>query len=363
MRPPRVAWKHLDAFAGPASRIVVCIALLSGSCRNGRESVELELRGRAMGTTWRLLLVDDPGSVDLAVLRAELVGILEGLESEMSHWREDSVVSRFNRAPPGVPIEISPALAELILEARGLHELTEGALEITILPLVELWGFGPSGPRHRPPGEGEIAGSLQRVGLRHLSMDRLPGGAFALGKTTAGVQIDLSAIGKGFAIDRLARYLDRRGHGSYLIELGGELRARGVNASGRVWRVGLEEPDPDSVGRVRCRVRLENMAIATSGDYRLFFRDPAGESQSYSHLIDPRTGRPVDHGLASVSVIAASAARADGLATALLVLGPDRGHDLAERIGLAAAFVARTATGFEERVTAAFRAARIEVER
>ena len=185
-------------------------------------------------------------------------------------------------------------------------------------------------------------------------LERLPSGSWTLEKTNPRLEIDLSALGKGFAIDRVAEYLDRRGFESYLVEFGGELRARGTSARGEVWRVGLEEPDSTTVGRVRRRIALDGRSIATSGDYRTFFRERKAGSRVYSHIIDPRTGRPVSHGLTSVSVIHRSATRADGLATALMVLGPERGFDLAMSEGLAATFVVRTAAGLRERSTPRF---------
>ena len=195
---------------------------------------------------------------------------------------------------------------------------------------------------------------MKHVGTAHLQLAERSTGRFLLSKGISNLEIDLSALAKGYAIDQLAEYLSERGFDNYLIDLGGELRARGTSANGEAWQVGLEQPDIRSIGEIRSAIALKDSAIATSGGYRNFMRDTKGDGRSHSHIIDPRTGRPVAHNLVSVSVIDSTAMRADAWATALIVLEPDEGYELAMKRRMAATFVVKTADRLTERATEAF---------
>jgi thiamine biosynthesis lipoprotein len=295
--------------------------------------------GASMGTTWSVSLVA-PGLADGE--RREIAQAIEAridrVDELMSTWSPDSELSRFNRSTSTSPIPLSAETLEVFRVAAEVSELTGGAFDVTVSPLVAAWGFGATDRAPGPPPPDELERARARVGYRLLELD-LEGGS--LRKRDAATVCDLSAVAKGFAVDEAGRALLERGHRDFLIEVGGEVLARGRRPDGARWRVAIERPDPGqrAIHRV---VELEGLAMATSGDYRNYIEV---DGERFSHLIDPRTGRPVASGVASVSVVEPTAARADALATGLAVLGPERGYALAEREGLAAYFLVRHGEG------------------
>jgi thiamine biosynthesis lipoprotein len=305
--------------------------------------------GETMGTTWSVriaaqaLTPDERERIEGAVLTR-----LDEVNRLMSSWDPDSELSRFNRAGAGEPFPASLPILTVFRVAQATSELSDGAFDVTVGPLVDAWGFGAGERLPRGPQAAELARLRDRVGWRLVAVDPAAG---MLTKQHAGVVCDLSGVAKGYAVDRVAEALGELGYASFLVEIGGELRGRGRKLDGSPWRVAIEAPDP-AARRLHRTVPLENAALATSGDYRKFYRE---EGRWLSHLIDPRTARPVDHGLASVSVLHPKAVWADAWATALIVLGPERGPAVAEREGLAAHFIVREADGrFAERSTRAF---------
>ena len=304
-----------------------------------------------MGTTYTVTVVGR--GVDdrrLGGLRAAVERALDDVDATMSHYRPDSDLSRFNRWRDAAPFTVAPDLLGVVRESIAISRMTGGAFDVTVAPLVDAWGFGAPGPAAAPPSAAEIAALRQDVGYLHLAVDEA---SSTLRKRRPGVRIDLSAIAKGHGVDRAARALAEGGIADYLVEVGGEVRARGVTETGAPWRIGIERPrpGPPAVHRV---VPLRDGALATSGEYRNFY-DLAGAR--VSHTIDPRTGRPVTHRLRSVSVLADRCVRADGLATALEVLGPDEGYALAVERGWAALFVVEQEDGaLRDRLTPAFEA-------
>jgi len=225
--------------------------------------------------------------------------------------------------------------------------MSGGAFDITVGPLVNLWGFGAAGIAQQPPGQADIDEALQTTGFEQLQTDC---GKPALRKRLAKLHVDLSAYAKGYAVDRLATLLDEAGIADYLVEIGGEMRMRGSNASRQKWAIAIETPS--RAGRtVQTIIHLTDAAVATSGDYRNYFEY---DGAVFSHTIDPQSGYPVTHEAASVTVIADNAAFADGVATALLVLGPKAGMELAEREQIAAYFLLRMGDEIEERMSSLF---------
>jgi len=332
---------------------VVAAALLAVSGCAKRPAVEHAFGGPVMGTRYAVkiarLPAADPGApFDAGALETAVDDRLAQINERMSTYLEDSEVSRFARAPADDWFGVSEETARVVAAALRLGEVTSGALDITVGPLVELWGFGKSGDREVPDPEA-LAAARARTGPDKIEARLEPP---ALRKGAPDLAIDLSAIAKGYAVDEVARLLDEAGIEGYLVEIGGELRARGTRADGSVWRVGVEEPRPGrrSVHRV---LPARDVAVATSGDYRNFFEQ---DGVRYGHTLDPRTGEPVRHALGSVTVLDPSCMRADGLATGLLVLGPEEGFDTAERLGAAALFLVREDGGVRERATAAFEA-------
>ena len=284
-------------------------------------------------------------------LRVAIQGRLDEMEGRMSHYRADSELSRFNRARTTEPRPMSRETLGVIAEALAASRASGGAFDVTVGPLVAAWGFGPEGRARAAPAEARLAEIRSRVGFGLLEVDPA---ASTLRKLREDVVIDLAAIAKGYAVDAIASLLGEFGFDHHLVEIGGELRARGTNEAGAAWRVAIERPVP-GIPEAQRIVPLSDAALATSGDYRNFY-DLDGVR--VSHTIDPRTGRPVTHGLRSVSVIAVRCAPADARATALHVLGPDDGHALAVEQGWAALFVTDDGAGrLVERETPAFTAA------
>ena len=309
------------------------LILLLAACGESRRQ-EYELSGPVMGTSFSVKLVNPPAAVDRDALATAIGDRLETIEQRFSTYRPSSELSHVNTTLTTDWIPVSAELCRVVEAAITVSRQTNGAFDVTVGPLVNLWGFGPDGNRTAPPEELQVAEARSSVGYEKLETDCAEP---ALRKALPGVYIDLSAIAKGHAVDMIAALLDNRGFGNYLVEIGGELRMRGHNAEGRDWAIAIEKPS-DNERAVQTIMRLTGLAVATSGDYRNFFEYGGVR---YSHTIDPRTGFPVTHNGASVTVIAASATEADALATGLLVLGPEDGLALAKHEGIAARFLVR----------------------
>ena len=314
-----------------------------------------EFGGGTMGTTWavRVVTVDAWPRAERDRVAGEIQAVLDDVESKMSHYDPSSELSRFNRGRTTRPFPVSAETFEVFRQARRLSELTAGALDVTVAPLVNAWGFGPVEPDRFPPDAGRLSRALEHVGHAGIELDEA---ASTLRKTDPAIEADLSAVAKGYGVDRVADALRAAGLGRYLVEVGGEIVASGTNQLDGPWRIGIESPVAG--GGIQRVVPLRDRAMATSGDYRNRREVDGGW---VSHTIDPRTGRPVEHRLASVSVVADTCLAADGLATALEVLGPDDGYALAVERGWAALFLIRGADGaIAERATPVF-AALVEV--
>jgi thiamine biosynthesis lipoprotein len=295
------------------------------------------LDGATMGTSYTVKIAGrNLSPARLAALHADVHAAFAAVDERMSLYRPDSELIRVNAHPAG-RVAVSPALLEVIGEAQAMARLSAGAFDPTVAPLVEAWGFGPGGP-HGLPSAATLASGRRTVGHAGLVLDAA---TRTVTKAMDGLALDLGGIAKGRGVDAAAAVLVAAGIPGFMVEAGGEVVTRGVNASGRRWAIGIEEPDAWP-RRARLVLPLGDEAIATSGDYR-FYVEHAG--RRYAHAIDPATAAPVAHGLASVSVIAADAMRADALATALLVLGPERGMALAQRLDLAAHFIIRDPDG------------------
>ena len=234
-------------------------------------------------------------------------------------------------------------------EALRVSRLSGGAFDISVAPLVDLWGFGPSSREDTIPSDADVQARLKLTGYTHLYLQENPR---AMRKDLPSLSVDLSAIAKGYAVDQVVSYLDSLNLSDYLVEIGGELRAKGNNAQGHPWNVAIEQPN-SKVRTVHRVVHLENQAVATSGDYRNFFERGGVK---FSHTINPNTGRPITHNLTSVTVIAESCMKADALATAFLVLGPEAGYALARREQVASLFISTNDDGYLERATPAIQA-------
>lgn len=329
---------------GPPTALLLLV-LVACAPRGG----PVHLQGPAMGTTYSVTVATRPSGVGPRALQAVIDAVIADADRTLSTWNPGSAISQFNAARGTDWIPVPEALVEVIAEAQQVSRETAGAFDVTVAPLVRLWGFGERRGPAAWPDAGAIEAARANSGFQRLELRAQPP---ALRKREAALELDVAGIAPGYAVDRIAAGFDALGVGDYLIELGGEIRARGHREAGGPWRVAVERP-VSGERRPYAIVELDGAAVSTSGDYR-DVRELEG--RRISHTIDPRSGRPVDHDLASVTVIDASAARADALATALMVLGPDAGYEFARERGIAALFLVRGpgASGFYERVTASF---------
>ncbi|MBT8088537.1 MAG: FAD:protein FMN transferase [Gammaproteobacteria bacterium] len=300
-----------------------------------------------MGTTFNVVLVAPGDELDDGALQADISAQLAQINALASTWLEDSQLSLFNASRSTDWIEVSSEFCEIIEQALEVCGLSRGAFDITVGPLVNLWGFGPGGQAVEPPADELIEATMAVVGYEGLETRCAEP---ALKKRHADMYVDLSGWAKGYAVDRIAKILDEYGLTDYLVEIGGELRVRGHNAGEENWAIAVEAPST-SMRRPQSVLRLSNLSVATSGDYRNYFDH---DGRQYSHTIDARTGRPVEHDLAAVTVVDDLAAFADAMATALLVLGPEDGPALAENLGIAGYFLVRNETGIQELTTSEF---------
>ncbi len=308
------------------------------------ESV-LELRGETMGTTWSIRVAGEGLGLDLRHrIEVETSRRLADIDGWMSNWNPDSDVSRFNRHHDTTGFPVAHETAALVAFAVELSKWSGGAFDITVGPLVGLWGFGADARVGPPPSDHEIREALGHMGARSLRVGRgAPGSGGFLRKNDPAVEIDLSAIAKGFGVDHLAAGLLELGREDFLVEIGGEVYAAGERPSGGPWRVAIEQP-LDDARAIHTVVGLSDQAMATSGDYRIFYRVP-DERDRIAHTIDPRDGRPVENGPASATAVARSTTEADAWATTLMVLGAPEGLELAEQWGIGAMVLMRDESG------------------
>ncbi|WDH55257.1 FAD:protein FMN transferase [Pseudomonas chlororaphis] len=300
--------------------------------------------GPTMGSTYSIKYVRRAGLAAPSEVQAQVERILAQVDRQMSTYRSDSDIERFNDLPANSCQAMPAAVLRLIEIGQQLSRDSQGAFDLTVEPLLNLWGFGPQGRGEAVPSDTALAQVRQRVGYTHL---RIEGDQLC---KDAAVEVDFNSIAAGHAVDRIAARLAEMGIDSYLVEATGELKAVGRKPDGSAWRIALEEPRDDRQLAERV-IAVDGYGVSTSGDYRNYFQR---DGQRYSHAFDARTGRPVEHGLASVTVIHPAAVMADGLSTLLLVLGPERGWDYAEKHDIAAFFVIRADTGFVTRSNRAF---------
>jgi len=301
-----------------------------------------QLAGATMGTRYHLTWTergDAPGPEQVAVAVED---ILERINASMSTYRPDSEISHFNQLPVGQWFAVSEGFYQVFVMSRSVSLASGGAYDVTVAPLVNLWGFGPTGVTDMPAPE-VIKAALSEVGLSHIEVDD---GQRALRKLSP-VQLDFSSIAKGYGVDLLALWLEQQGIVDYMVEIGGEIRVGGMSPRATAWRIAVEKPDP-MVREVTATLEISGLAVATSGDYRNYFEH---EGVRYSHSIDPRTGWPVRHDLVSVTVVHESAALADAWATALTVLGREAALRTAQSQQLAVYLISRDGDGFQVQKT------------
>jgi thiamine biosynthesis lipoprotein len=310
-----------------------------------------EVSGETMGTTFSVKVAEPSlsrsGYSLLASTVRERLAAVTGL---LSTWDDESEISRFNRHASTAPFPASLETRRVLAAAREVSAVSGGAFDVTVRPLVQAWGFGDGAKVSGAPSSAELASLRERVGWERVAVS----GA-TLVKSRSEVVCDLSAIAKGYGVDALSEALLNLGHRNHLVEIGGELRSRGFRPDGRPWQVAIEVPEAGTGREIHRIIPLADRAMATSGDYRNYYEQ---DGQRVSHTIDPRSGRPIRHEVASVTVLHPEAMLADAWATALNVLGPEEGFALAQKQRMAAYFILREKGGtFGTRETAAFAAA------
>lgn len=305
--------------------VVFALSLFLVACGSGRS--EQVVQGATMGTTYHVKFIFSDSNANYGHSSAKALGaaieqLLDKLDSSMSTYKHDSELERFNRSLPGENFSLSQELYEVLKLSHRVYEITEGAFDPSVGPLVNLWGFGPEIIVDEIPADADIQLLKARTGFDKIRLDEKSLSA----SKTSQVQLDLSAIAKGYAVDKIAELLKAKGIHDFLVEVGGELRLSGYNIQGEPWKIAVERPELIQ-GRVHSVLALTNRGLATSGDYRNYFEL---NGQRYSHTIDPRTGYPITHKLVSVTVVTPTAAEADGLATGFLVLGEEAALAIAE---------------------------------
>lgn len=303
-----------------------------------------------MGTAWSVKIIIDNTDTELEKnqVKDQIVSQLITIDRLLSTYKTNSELSKFNQQQTLDWIAVSSDFFNVMVAAREISELSRGAFDVTVAPVVNLWGFGPDLHQIEIPTQLEIDHALQKSGFKNIEIDLENQ---RLRKLTPEISVDLSAIAKGYAVDQIVLLLEKLDLKEYLVEIGGELRAKGRNANNLPWKVGIEVPSPQ-LRQVYQAIELTDEAVATSGDYRNFFEI---EGQRFAHTINPETGRPVEHTLASVTVIADNSMQADGWATAFMVLGLEQGLAIAEHLKLSVLFISRTDKSFTDHATTAFK--------
>lgn len=325
-------------FASWRSVFLLVIIVLNG-CSNKPEV--LTISGAKMGTTYHITIIADQLPPD--DLEQQIEQLLSKVDNSMSTYKKDSEISQYNRMPVGQTMTISQEFAEVVRISQKIWQLSDGAFDPTIGPLVDLWGFGPVEKHYSTPSSQAITQAKTKIGFDSVVLNEQE-----LSKTKP-IALDLSAVAKGYAVDRLADLLEMLALPDYLVEIGGEIRVSGFNSDGVAWRIAMEQPQLFAeVDRI---IDITDIAVATSGDYRNYFEK---DGIRYSHTIDPKSGRPISHNLASVTVLSPSCADADAWATAFSVIGVEQGLELAQELDLAVYMLVRENEQFVAKSSASF---------
>lgn len=325
--------------------LFVCVFVFGGCDRN--QTIPTEINGSALGTTYSVKMIPPLSSDTSEKLHQEIKTQLNEIDQSMSVFYENSEISSFNQHQESKWFKLSSAMFEVVQESASISELSKGAFDYTLGNLIDLWGFGKKAKLPAIPGNTKISKALEDSGYAeiHLKPEQT-----SIRKTNPRIALNLSAIAKGYAVDRVAGVLDRYRIEHYLVEIGGEIRVKGHKKEGKPWLVAIERPD-FSRRSIQKIIKLGNKSMATSGDYRNYFEI---EGIRFSHTIDSKTGRPVENNIASVSVISDTCMKADALATALMVMGYEKGERFAGEQRLAAFWILRNGSNLSEVMTPDF---------
>ncbi len=331
------------------SSVILLLVFLFSACQQAPEKPQYPLHysDAIFGTSFTIKAPKLPDSVTSTEIQLKVKQLLDELNAQMSTYQQDSELSKINQNQTGEWIAVSDALYQVLKQANAISELSKGAFDITVGPLVNLWGFGPKGISFVAPDEENIKQQLLNTGYKKLLFND---NKQQIKKQVPLLYLDLSAIAKGYAVDLVGALLEANGIVDYMVEIGGELRLNGLNIQHKPWRIAVEKPTANQ-RMIQKVLPLTNISLATSGDYRNFFEV---EGVRFSHTIDPRSGKPITHKLASITILSDTTMKADALATALMVLGAEQGYQLAEKEQIAALFIIKTKEGFLEKATDSF---------
>lgn len=338
---------HLAKYYFSSLILIVLLSACDKATEHKPQDYPYNAVGMTMGTSYNIKASKLPDSLTPTEITRQVKELLEKVNGQMSTYQKDSELSLFNQSTSTDWLPVSAELYGVIKESIQISKLSNGLFDVTVGPLVNLWGFGPDKMMVSPPDEAVIKGLLNQIGYNRLTLK--DDGLFVK-KDIPGLYVDLSGIAKGYGVDQVGLLLERLGLMDYMVEIGGEIRVKGKNNQGQPWQIAVEKPTAErrAIEKV---LAITDTGMATSGDYRNYFEV---DGVRFSHTIDPRTGRPIDHKLASVTILSDTSMEADGLATAIMVLGPDEGYKFAELNQIAAFFIIKSDQGFVERMSSAF---------
>jgi FAD:protein FMN transferase len=300
-----------------------------------------------MGTSYNIKASQLPDSLTTKEIDRQIKEVLDKVNGQMSTYQKDSELSLFNQQVSTGWVPVSPELYTVIREALKISQLSNGLFDVTVGPLVNLWGFGPEEMAANAPADAVVKARLNQIGFHRL---KLKNDGMFVKKDIPELYVDLSGIAKGYGVDQVALQFERLGIMDYMVEIGGEIRVKGKNNHGQAWQIAIEKPTTEK-RLIEKVLAITDTGMATSGDYRNYFEV---DGVRFSHTIDPRTGRPISHKLASVTVLSETSMEADGLATAFMVMGPEVGYKFAEEHQIPVFFIIKTGNGFEEKMSTAF---------
>lgn len=327
--------------------LLITLTLLLSGCGEKLESKETFLEGKTMGTTYHIKYYDEQGQLSASQLQLQIDAVLKDVNQSMSTYIENSEINTFNRLPANQVMPISEDFRAVISESIRLGESTK-TLDVTMGPLIDLWGFGPDKKPTNRPSDEELASMVEKIGIDKLILNKQ-----GLAKTVNGLELSFSATAKGYGIDKVAQLLESHSITNYMVEIGGELRIAGEKPNNQDWKIAIEQPDAAPGERKVHRVLSPGTnGIATSGDYRIFYKM---DGEIYTHLIDPVTGMPIKHDLVSVTVLHPSAMTADGLATALTVMGMEKAQAYAQQHDLPVYLIGKSKDGLVTYSSPAFK--------
>jgi thiamine biosynthesis lipoprotein len=307
----------------PRALLIFTILFLFTACSDNSSKVAIKFQGSTMGTQYHIVLITTNNQHTIEdKLNKSIDDLLLELNQQMSTYIATSEISLFNQYKQKNWFPVSYGFAQVVLTAQGVSRQSNGAFDITVAPLIDLWGFGAK-TQLTVPTEQQINKALKNTGYQQIEVRVSPP---ALRKLNPNLRIDLSAIAKGFAVDKISEHLSKNKYSNYLVEIGGEIRNQGLNQKGKPWKIGIEVPEKNT-SKTNQTLLTSNVALATSGDYRNYFMK---NGIRFSHTINPSTGKPITHKLASVTVLHKSTMMADAYATALMVLGENKGKDFAK---------------------------------